>query len=129
MNPVMNALRWAFGKDGTTVTQYVIIYLLFYYKDVMVGMGVPEALIFVLMSVILNLNNNALKDEINKWWDKFKISDIIVQLMKFGFSYEQAIDSINNPTVKTQISSKEDIKKIKDTLIEPISTIFDHKSE
>ena len=81
------------------------------------------------MSVILNLNNNAMKDEINKWWDKFKTSDIIVQLMKFGFSYEQAMESIANPIVKTQISSKEDVKKIKDTLIAPIATIFTEEKE
>jgi hypothetical protein len=104
MSKLISAVKWAFGKDGTTVTQYVMIYMLFYYQAELETLGVPAWLIPIIITVILNLNNNALKSEIIKTLEKNKKLDGLVQLMKHGFKYEEAEKAIDNPTIHTQIT-------------------------
>lgn len=121
MNKVISAFRWAFGKDGSTVTQYIILYLLFYYQEELMQYGVPEAIIIVFMGIVLNLNNNALKAEINKIWDKFKKSDALVQFMKFGMSFAEAMVAADEPIIKTQFQTAEEKLNEKKKLIAPLS--------
>lgn len=118
MNAIINGLKWAFGKDGSTVTQYILIIMLFSYKEDLITVGMPEAVIYGVVGVILNLNNNALKNIINVLNTKFQKSDTINQLVKYGMSFAAAIAAVDDPTVKTEFEAKKEVDELKQKLIE-----------
>jgi hypothetical protein len=118
-NIIMSGLKWAFGKDGSTVSQYILIILLISYKETLISLNVPEAAIFTAVGIILNLNNNALKQIITSLQVKFQKADTINQLVKFGMDFASAITAVEEPTVKTEFVAKPD----KSPFIEPIAPL------
>jgi hypothetical protein len=93
-NTVKVALQWAFGKDGVNLTVYIILYLLIDFWDTLLGYGVPEAVLFATVSIVVNLNNNTIKDLVAKVQVKYDEAKKLVYLMKQGYNYDAAKDAL-----------------------------------
>jgi hypothetical protein len=83
--------QWAFGKEGVNLTVYTVFYFLIYYWDTL-KKYIPEPILFVIVGVIINLDNNALKSKIKEALNKSELYKKIVFYMKNNKSFNEALE-------------------------------------
>ena len=92
-NMLVGALKWAFGKDGANTTVYLLLYLLIYYWQTLC-LYVPEALLFVGIGVVINVNNNTLKNAMRLIQEKYEDAKKLVFYIRNGKNVDEALEII-----------------------------------
>lgn len=92
---LVGALKWAFGKDGANTTVYLLLYLLIYYWAELCAY-VPEALLFVAIGIVINVNNNTLKNAMRIIQEKYEDAKKLVFYIKNGKNPEEALEIIKS---------------------------------